>query len=344
MTVPAIRAEAARLLAHFTSQGAQPFETGILQPAETLLDLYGEDIRARAYTTQDPQRGEMMLRPDFTVPLVQWHMENGADPARYAYAGEVFRRQEDHPDRPTEYLQIGFEIFDGSDPAQADAEAFATIRDALGPLTPSTGDLGILTAAIDGLATTDARKQALKRHIWRPARFRALLARYSAETPAREAIRSEAPLIGKRSAAEIDARHAALAEEAQTPALTPQDRSTLDAILALRDTSPAALAALRHLANRTPHLAPAADRLEARLDALAALGVDPTCLPFQTTFGRTLLEYYDGFVFGLAPGPGHQPVATGGRYDALTRLLGRGRALPAVGGVIRPDLALEAAR
>ncbi len=34
------------------------------------------------------------------------------------------------------------------------------------------------------------------------------------------------------------------------------------------------------------------------------------------------------------------PVATGGRYDALTRRLGQGREIPAVGGVIRPDLVL----
>ncbi|MDC3265334.1 hypothetical protein OAU61_04555, partial [Planktomarina temperata] len=42
----------------------------ILQPADVLLDLYGEDIRARAYVTSDPLRGEQMLRPDFTVPVV----------------------------------------------------------------------------------------------------------------------------------------------------------------------------------------------------------------------------------------------------------------------------------
>jgi ATP phosphoribosyltransferase regulatory subunit len=68
-------------------------ETDLLQPAETLLDLYGEDIRARAYVTHDPDRGEMMLRPDFTVPVVQMHMAGGADPARYTYMGEVFRTQ-----------------------------------------------------------------------------------------------------------------------------------------------------------------------------------------------------------------------------------------------------------
>lgn len=63
----------------------------MLQSAELLLDLYGEDIRARAYVTSDALRGEQMLRPDFTVPVVQMHMAHGADPARYTYAGEVFR-------------------------------------------------------------------------------------------------------------------------------------------------------------------------------------------------------------------------------------------------------------
>ena len=67
----AIRAEGERLMAGFVAAGAVPVEADILQPAGTLLDLYGEDIRARAYVTDDPVRGEMMLRPDFTVPVVQ---------------------------------------------------------------------------------------------------------------------------------------------------------------------------------------------------------------------------------------------------------------------------------
>jgi ATP phosphoribosyltransferase regulatory subunit len=33
-------------------------------------------------------------------------------------------------------------------------------------------------------------------------------------------------------------------------------------------------------------------------------------------------------------------VATGGRYDALTARLGRGRGMRAVGGVVRPGLLL----
>ena len=112
-----ILAKAASLRSLFEAQGAAVVEPPILQPAETLLDLYGEDIRARAYVTSDAMRGEQMLRPDYTLPVVQMHMAHGADPARYTYAGEVFRRQERDPNRANEYIQAGYEVFDRGDPA-----------------------------------------------------------------------------------------------------------------------------------------------------------------------------------------------------------------------------------
>ena len=182
-------AKAAALRSLFEAAGAVPVDPPILQPAETLLDLYGEDIRARAYVTSDAMRGEQMLRPDFTVPVVQMHMSDGAEPARYTYAGEVFRRQEHDPDRANEFMQAGFEIFDGSNPAAADAEVFALISQAVAPLNlrAVTGDIGILMAAVEGLQTTAPRKAALLRHIWRPRRFKALLDRYAGRiAPSRE--------------------------------------------------------------------------------------------------------------------------------------------------------------
>ncbi|TKA95842.1 ATP phosphoribosyltransferase regulatory subunit, partial [Cereibacter changlensis] len=181
MTKAAIRAEAETLFAAFQAAGALPVEADILLPAGTLLDLYGEDIRARAYVTADPLRGEMMLRPDFTVPVVQAHMAHGADPARYTYMGEVFRRQEHLGPRASEYLQVGFEIFDRAEPEAADAEVFALFSRLLAPLglKAATGDIGILLAAVRGLGTTERRKAALLRHVWRPKRFRALLDRFA---------------------------------------------------------------------------------------------------------------------------------------------------------------------
>ena len=348
----AARAEAARLTAHFIAAGAQPIEAAILQPAEILLDLYGEDIRARAYVTTDSARGEMMLRPDFTVPVVQMHMESGADPARYTYAGEVFRRQEIDARRPNEFLQVGFEVFDGRNAAQADAQVFATISNALADLhlRAAMGDVGILYAAVQGLKTTAPRKAALIRHLWRPRRFRALLDRFGGKTPqpatrqallaAQNPFANAGPDIGLRSRTEVAARIAVLRDDAAAAPISGEEIALIDAILGLRETAPHVLSGLRDLAVDLTSISPAVARLSVRLDAMAALGVDVDAIEFEGNFGRTSLEYYDGFVFGLYSHtrPDLPPVATGGRYDALTRVLGQGREVPAVGGVIRPEL------
>ena len=347
-------ARAAAIRAVFEAQGAMVVEPPILQSAETLLDLYGEEIRARAYVTSDALRGEQMLRPDFTVPVVQMHMAHGADPARYTYSGEVFRRQEHDEDRANEYLQVGYEVFDRSDPAAADAEVFALIAGTVAHLDMRavTGDIGILMAAVTALQTSAPRKAALMRHIWRPRRFRALLDRYSGRSPVPEARRallagetaeSDAPLIGRRGPDEIAARIETLRADAEAAPLSEQEVGLIEILLNIQGTLPGALEQLRDVAVDLPAIAPAVARVAARRDALAARGIDVDRLPFDTSYGRTSMEYYDGFVFGFhsRTRPDLPVVATGGRYDALTRRLGRGAEIPAVGGVVRPGLMLE---
>ena len=350
-----IRARAAGLKAMFEAEGARSVETNVLQPADLLLDLYGEDIRGRAYVTSDTLLGEQMLRPDFTVPVVQMHMEHGAEPARYTYAGQVFRRQEDDIDRDNEYTQVGYEVFERDNPAAADAEVFDVIRKALrgAEVKASTGDIGVLMAAVQGLETTERRKAALMRHVWRPRRFRALMDRFSGRSPVpatRKALlenpapmENDFPQIGLRSASEIEARIGWLREDAEAAPLSSGQVELIEALLNVRETMPFALEQLRDIAVDMPAITEAVFRLKDRIDALAARGVDVDNLDFETSYGRTSMEYYDGFVFGFhAPGrPDLPPVATGGRYDALTRALGQGREIPAVGGVIRPGLLLE---
>ena len=173
-----IKEEADRLSNSFVLAGALPVETDSLLAADVLLDLYGEDIRARAFVTHDPMLGEQMLRPDFTVPIVQRHMAEGAEPARYTYNGNVWRKQVEG--RSTEFTQVGYELFDRTDPAAADAEVFSLFAGILAPygLKVSTGDMSVLLAAVGGLHTTDRRRAALRRHVWRPTRFVKLLERY----------------------------------------------------------------------------------------------------------------------------------------------------------------------
>lgn len=342
----AARAVADQLHAALLAEGALPVEAPILLPADTLLDLYGEDIRARAYVTADPLRGEMMLRPDFTVPVVQVHMSEGAEPARYAYKGEVFRKQERPSARAVEYLQVGYEVFDRDDPIGADAEVFALFARLLAPLSlrPVTGDIAILRAAVEGLRTTGARKAALLRHIWRPMRFRRLLDRFGRARDPRVALADEAPLIGLRSPAEIDRRLVALAEDCAAPPISEEERALLDTILDLSAPAGQALAHLGDLARVLPAIGPAVTRMGARLAALDQRGVAAASLPFEASHGRTTLEYYDGFVFSFhAADPSLPPVASGGRYDALTAHLGQGegQSIPAVGGIFRPGLVAD---
>jgi ATP phosphoribosyltransferase regulatory subunit len=352
-----LESEVARILAVLGSTGAMRVEPAALQPADVLLDLYGEDIRARAFVTRD-EGAEMMLRPDFTVPIVRLHMDAGAEPARYVYCGPVWRRQVFGSDRPREYLQVGFEVFEGGDPAAHDAEVLSLIVAALvdAPVDIVTGDLGLVLAAIDALSTSEARKAALRRHVWRPARFHALLHRFGdghaaacaarAELLAAEAegatasqVAAGGVAVGLRAPAEVAARVAHLAAEAATPPLAPAEVARIDAVLAVSGSVATALGELRELARGLPGLESAVDRFATRLDALSTRGLAPETLRFEASFGRTSLEYYDGFVFGaLARNrPDLPSIASGGRYDALTRVLGQGRGIPAVGGMIRPE-------
>ena len=330
------------LLKRFEEAGAVRIEPGYLQPAEVLLDLYGEDIRARAYRTDDPVFGEQMLRPDFTVPVVQAHMESGQSGARYTYAGPVWRRQDFDSDRAREFWQVGAEIIGDSDQPRADAEIFKLIADALGDLEtrPVTGDLALIFGAINALKTSEARKTALRRHVWRPARFQSLLDRFSGrktfDCDTREHTPSDAPPIGLRRLDEIEARIAALKEERDTPDLSDEELSSIQTLLQLRGSVAACAAGLEAVARAVPGLKNVAENFAARAETMTARGIDIDDLRFDGSFGRRSMEYYDGFTFEFRK-PDGQVVAQGGRYDALTRVLGRGASIPAVGGVIRPD-------
>jgi ATP phosphoribosyltransferase regulatory subunit len=155
-------------------------------------------------------------------------------------------------------------------------------------------------------------------------------------------IMAAGPVIGLRDAEEIVARAQALLEDAATAPIPADHADRIDDLLRLSAPAPQALARLRDLGVEMPAIRSAVDRLEARFDALEHCGVRLSKILFEASLGRATMEYYDGFVFSFrAPDPALPPVASGGRYDALTRVLGQGRSIPAVGGVIRPGLVAQ---
>ena len=345
--------EAKRLAVVFEATGAEVVELDFLQISNVLLDLYGEDLRGRAFITNDPVYGEMMLRPDFTIPIVEQHMANSVSTARYTYCGKVFRRQEEFPDRPREFLQVGYEIFDGANTEKADAEVFLLVNEALNgiPIRIATGDIGILMAAVRSLSTTETRKKALLRHIWRPQRFRTLLNQFSGLSskphPTQDVedynkIIDKFEIIGSRNVQEIKERLLKLKLESEIDPIDPEEVKILDDILSLKDTCTVALSYLEKVSKKMPGIEKTVDSFAKRLDFLEHNGINVDLLDFEGSYGRTSMEYYDGFVFGFYSETYKDlaPVATGGRYDALTERMGQGKKIPAVGAVLRPDLTL----
>ena len=360
----------ARLRALFAAEGYAAVEPRHLLDADVMLDLYGEDIRTRAFLFPEPVRGgELCLRPDFTVPVAMAHGAGGWQRrAAYAYGGPVFRLQDRADSRPIEYLQAGIERYGDENRAATDARVLGLVLaglDALGagPRRIGTGDPGVFFALIEALDMTPRRKAALRRHFWRPQRFGALLEGFTRPAPAPSAMRArlleaigQGPAavealatdgrepVGLRGLDEIAARAAALARAEGEPPVPAEQASLIAAVLGVRGPSGEALARLRALtAEAGVDIGPALERFEVRLDALNRIGIDAEELPFDARFGRNM-EYYDGFVFEIAAEGRDDlpPLAGGGRYDRMTLRLGAARPVPAVGAMIRPEAALAA--
>ena len=83
--------------------------------------------------------------------------------------------------------------------------------------------------------------------------------------------------------------------------------------------------------------------MQARLEKIAALGVDLSRVRFTAHFGRNM-EYYTGFVFELwsADKEGPVQVAGGGRYDTLMETLGAKGPVSAIGCALRTERMLAA--
>ena len=92
--------------------------------------------------------------------------------AKYFYSGNVWRRQSFESIIPNEQYQMGFEFFDNkkNNSIALDVEAYLLISKILSKYKAHsvTGDVQILTSAINELDMTEYKKASLKRHLWRP--------------------------------------------------------------------------------------------------------------------------------------------------------------------------------
>ena len=361
-----LKQELSRLSDLFELDGALTVEMPSLVDSEVLLDLYGEELNSRTYIVEDPVIGNLMLRPDFTVPIVQMHLDRGSEAEKYCYAGKVWRRQDQFSLRQTEYWQAGFEHFGGKNVPTDDVAAFSLIMKAVGNLDLEivTGDLGVLRSAIHGLTTNTRCKKALLRQLWRPARFRQTLQYFSSSSSLIkdsqlkliEALKfgsldkelsQVGPVIGLRTSQDIINRIEFIAEDAKKNQINELDLKLLEDLLSISCPLVEASAYIKKISRSNVELNEAVILLENRLDAMSDAKVDTKKISFEVSFGRTSMEYYDGFVFEIHVDKKGilAPVAQGGRYDELTKFFNnRGdseNVLSAIGGIIRPEILIE---
>ena len=326
--------------------------------ASELLDLYGEDLRLRAYTTSDPVLGEQVLRPDFTLPILMYFLGSGRKEAKYFCLGNIWRRQKVSSIIPSEQLQVGFEFFDKSrnEKVIRDVEAYLLVTKILKKfkVRAVTGDLQILTSAINELNTSEYKKNALKRHIWRPKRFKRLIELFSNSRMAfqkksilgefdkfsvEKSISKLGPIFGIRTKRDIVERTDLLKKELFENPIKTVDKSFIEKVQKVHSSLGDAPKILKSISEGSKKFSLAIDNLEKRIDLLKAGKINLRETEFMVTYGMTTLEYYDGFVFGFqVKNKRLPPVAQGGRYDSLCQTLAKNKnGFGAIGSMIRID-------
>jgi ATP phosphoribosyltransferase regulatory subunit len=372
--IDALNSQAVAILKCFSGHGYTRQEPSVLQPADIFLDRSGEEIRRRTFTLTDPSGRELCLRPDLTIPICKMVVDSGwSFPQRISYNGLAFRHQPNEPHRPTQFFQAGVELLGLADLAAGESEILAVTVEALHAaglrdFAMKVGDLALFGALVDALDVPAQWRARLKRHFWRAGYFEALLHRLTngAATDTQRLLGSlgglstqeshaaieglmdmvaDAPQ-GARTREEIVERLMEQAADAAALRLDPKIAQVISSLLNVSGTAQSAVGEIRKLTrNAGIKLDAPLAAMEKRLDALRALGIDPSRVAFAARFGRNM-EYYTGFVFELwsRDAEGEVQIAGGGRYDTLLEALGAKKHIPAIGCAIRTERVLAARR
>ena len=297
-------------------------------------------------------------------------------PARYCYNGPAFRYQPSGANEahPREFRQAGLELLGAAEREAADAEVVTlTLRalEAAGLTGYSLrmGDIAIVASLLTALPIPERWRRRLMDRFWRPDAFRAELKRLSTDpgeacrrldADLRAAIRPDdragteraiaahagvrgLELSGARTFRDIADRLIEVVEDASLPKLPKLVTRTIGDLLAIEVPASEATARIDTLVRAAGlDLSGVLRSAELRLQLIAKAGLDTAAMTFEADFGRTI-EYYSGFVFEVH-GPAlslTSPVAGGGRYDRLMRVIGAGRDVPAVGSAIHTERVLR---
>ncbi len=122
-----------RLTDLLAQYGYQLLDTPILEPTELFLRQSGGALASQMYSFTDPGGQPVSLRPEFTAPIMRHYLEQASaqpadTPARYQYAGPVFRYSDGNGEggrASGQFTQVGAELIGAPDQVGADAELLA---------------------------------------------------------------------------------------------------------------------------------------------------------------------------------------------------------------------------
>ena len=154
-----------RLMELIGGYGYRRLETPILEPTDLFLRKSGGELASRIYSFSDPGSSLVSLRPEFTSSIMRHYLERAAEidlPARWHYAGPVFRYDVSHPEASGQFTQIGAELV-GSSSIMADVEVLdlaAQVASLLGVADwrLELADLDVLDSILDAVGVSERAK------------------------------------------------------------------------------------------------------------------------------------------------------------------------------------------
>ena len=351
------------------SYGYRFLETPLLEATELFLRQSGGDLASRMYSFTDAGSNQVSLRPEFTSPIMRYYLERVGEidlPARWQYAGPVFRYEVAHPEGSGQFTQVGAELL-GAAGVMADAELITLAAQlpahaGLEGCRVELADLDVFHRLLDVAGVSDRARTFIIENVPQlragPAALPAVKERayqlhlgdrnpehheLSAaivgldDDRARQVIQgflqwneADRRRFGQRDPEEVVERFLRKLRGSDELARLERGLTLAAKLASIRGEPDAALASARRLMDEAGADPAAVNRLGQLLALLSDIPELSAMLTVDFGLARGL-AYYNGIVFEITHSGWPAPLGGGGRYDRLARALGSSEEVPALG-------------
>ena len=351
------------------SHGYCYLETPLLEGTELFLRQSGGDLASRMYSFVDAGSNQVSLRPEFTSPIMRHYLERRDElplPARFQYAGPVFRYDVAHPEGSGQYTQVGAELI-GADSVVADAELLALAaeipaRAGVADFHINLADLDVFHCLLDVAHVSDrarsfilasvpqlkggpsalpeVREKAYQLHLGdRNPENRELSAAIAGldDGQARQVIQgflqwngTDFRRFGQRDPEQVIDRFLRKLKGSDDVGQLERGLELAASLTGLRGEPVATVNAARQLLEEAGARLVAINRLADLVEILESCSETRGKLTVDFGLARGL-AYYNGIVFEVWHPDWSGTLGGGGRYDGLARALGSERNVPALG-------------